>query len=130
MLTTLAIDKVGDVPGGDTRLNPAAGATVTLLAAHAAAWVASTVTAPAVMLVNVMLYGFGLFSVKNTSPPVKPGYRSAAPSVGLIVTETAVVARARPDPVPVADHAAHATPATTTATSNPTPTAIFGIARH
>jgi hypothetical protein len=104
------VPAVAVAPAGTSRLRPDALETVTFVAGQ---FVGSLeVTVPGDIEVNVTGYGFVLADEKNTSPCVKPGYRSAAPVAALTVIVVAVNALALPDPVPVELHIAKAAPAT------------------
>ena len=85
IVTTSTIDCVADVALAATaRLRPVALATDTFDDGQPAGLL--EVTAPTVIDANVTGYGFALVTVKKTSPPVNPGYRSAAPVAADTVT--------------------------------------------
>ena len=95
----LAIDTTSAIVWPDTvapaptaRVRPVAEVTLTLLAGHAAALL--EVMLPAVIEVSVTGYGFGLARENETSPFVKPGYRSAVAVAEVTVIDCAVNARA------------------------------------
>ena len=100
-------------PAATAKLRPVAFATVTLDEGQLVG--SPDVTVPAVIEVNVTGYGFGLAIVKNRSPWVKPGNRSAAPDDVVTVKVCAVKAFAPPLPDPPLDHNANAPPAPATA---------------
>lgn len=107
IVTTLAIVP-GDAvaPAGTTMLKPDAFDTDTLAAGQ---FVGSLdVIDPAVIDVNVTGYGFVFAELKNRSPCVNPGYRSAAPEDADTVTFCAVKALAPELPVPLDAHRAYA----------------------
>ena len=74
------------------KLRPDAAATVTFDAGQAPGLL--DVTVPGVIEVIVTAYGFGLVKVKNTSPAVKPGYKSAVAVAAVTVIDCAVNALA------------------------------------